>query len=122
MSINLNELLDQRAEATGAEEGRVPFEFNNDTFTFRDPIALTDDERDEINDLVEDGTIDDVTEFWLGEEEYDRFTTAGGTALMFQLVVQENARLTQGVDSNGRPTRPYRSSRRAAERKRRKQR
>ncbi len=121
MTINLNELLEQRAEATGAAEGRIPFDFKETTFTFRDPINLTDEERDEINDIAETGDLDSVAEFWMGEEEYDRFIDAGGTAMMFSLVVQENARLTNGVDANGRPTRPSRSSRRAAERKRRKQ-
>lgn len=126
-NINLDELLAQRAEATGSEEGRIPFQFTaksgpnkgkTERFTFRDPLTLTADEQEELNDLRfdDEATLDDVAEFWMGEDEYIRFTEAGGTALAFNLVVEENHARTQGVDSQGRPTRQNRSSRRKAAR------
>lgn len=120
-AINLDELLAQRAEATGAEDGRIPFEFAGKKFTFRDPLLIDDDARDELEELAEEGDGDLLAEFWLGTEEYDRFVEAGGTANLFMLVVRENARRTAGVDADGRPTRSNRSSRRAEARKRRNQ-
>lgn len=120
-AINLDELLAQRAEAIGATEGRVPFEFKGETFTFKDPIALSQEDQDELEELVDEGDGDLIAEFWFGEEEYQRFIEAGGTVKLFELVVRENARLTSGVDADGRPTRSNRSSRRAAARKRRNQ-
>lgn len=119
--INLNEIMAQRAEATGAAEGRIPFDFNGETFSFRDPIALDDDAREELEKLSEDSNGDDLADFWMGEDEYDRFCEAGGNAMMFMLVMQDNARRTSGVDANGRPFGSNRSSRRAAARKQRKQ-
>lgn len=119
--INLNEIMAQRAEATGASEGRIPFDFNDQTFSFRDPVTLSEEERDEIEQLAEESNGEDVAEFWMGEEEYDRFCEAGGTAMMFFLVIRENEQRTAGVDANGRPFGSNRSSRRAAARKQRKQ-
>lgn len=119
--INLNEIMAQRAEATGASEGRIPFDFNGETFSFRDPITLDDDARDELEKLSADADGDDLAEFWMGIEEYDRFCAHGGNAMMFMLVMQDNARRTSGVDANGRPFGSNRSSRRAAARKQRKQ-
>lgn len=120
-AINLDELLAQRAEATGAEEGRIPFEFAGQTFTFRDPFLVEGDDQDELEELSELGDGDLLAEFWMGEDEFARFCEAGGNANFFSLVVRENAQRTSGFDAEGRPTRSNRSSRRAAERKRRKQ-
>lgn len=116
--INLDELLAQRAEATGAAEGRVPFTFKGEQFTFLDPFALTDEEQDAIDDAAASRDGEEIAIAWMGEEEYDRFVEAGGSSMAFMLVIKENARLTAEVDANGRPTRPSRSQRRAAARKR----
>lgn len=120
-AINLDELLAKRAEATGAEEGRIPFEFAGQSFSFRDPFLVEGDDQDELEELSDlaDGEL--LAEFWMGADEFARFVEAGGTANMFALVVRENAQRTSGVDADGRPTRSNRSSRRAAVRKQRKQ-
>lgn len=52
MSINLDELLAQRAEATGVEGDRVPFEFGGKTFSFLDPILMTDEQRDDMAEVT----------------------------------------------------------------------
>ena len=54
----------------------------------------------------------------MGDKEYEKFAKAGGTGMMFMLVIKRNAELTAGVDADGRPTRSNRSQRRAAARKR----
>lgn len=115
--INLDELLEQRAEATGSEKGRIPFTFGGEEYTFRDPISLDEVDNDELEDLAEDGDLRAIAEFWMGEDEYARFAAAGGSPNAFLLVVQENAARTTEV-RGGRPTRRNRSSRRAAARKR----
>lgn len=115
--INLDELLEQRAEAIGAEKGRIPFEFAGQTFSFRDPLSLTQEDNDELEDLAEDGQLAEIAEFWMGTETLDAFLAAGGSPNAFMLVVQENAARTSEV-RGGRPTRRNRSSRRAAARKR----
>ena len=131
MSNNLNELLKQRAEATGIVGDRIPFEFGDKTFSFRDPMLLTDEDKDELSELEYDV---DVAEFYMGVDEYDKFvaTTAKitldsgetmevqGSASMFLLQFQEYMKSQRDEDPQGRPTRPNRSQRRAAGGKRQK--
>lgn len=126
-NLNLTELLAQRAEATGVDEGRAPFDFEAVagphkgellTFTVRDSMFFSDEDYDELNDISEDNNIEDVAAFWMGDDEWDRFVEAGGTPRMIVLIVQRKAELEQEQDANGRPTRRNRSQRRAAGRKR----
>lgn len=117
-NIDLDAILAQRAEATGAEDGRVPFTFKGETFTFRDPMTLDDDAQDELEDLATDGRLSDVAMFWMGEKEWDRFAEAGGTAMMFRFIVEEHAAREESVDRQGNPSQRSRSQRRAAARKR----
>lgn len=128
MSINLDELLAQRAEATGVEGDRVPFEFGGKTFSFLDPMLMTDEQRDDMAELDHDV---DVAVFYMGEDQYDEFTATKakvgssevhGSAGVFLMAFQEYMTNAQQTDDAGRPTQSNRSSRRAAERKRRKQR
>lgn len=133
MSINLNELIEQRAEATGVAGDRATFEFGGKTFSFRDPMMLSDDEKDELALLNYDA---DVAEWYMGEEEYDEFITTeaeftgpdgkkfkkSGSSSFFVLALQEYVRTARDVDAEGNPMMPNRSSRRAAARKRQKRR
>lgn len=114
-NLNLDELLKQRTEATGAEKGMVPFDFQGKTFTFRDPILLNDDELDELDEL--DGG-PDIAEFYMGAEQYDAFLEAGGTSNMFFLVFTQYMNESRD-EVGGNPTRGNRSSRRAARRRKR---
>lgn len=132
--INLDDILAQRAEATGSEEGRAPFTFTARagehkgepmTFTIRDSMFFEDEDWDEIQEIREDddAVLSDIAEFWMGEDEWDRFVDAGGTSRMIVAIVQEKASREQETDSEGKSGRPSnRSSRRAAARKRQKQR
>lgn len=120
-NIDLDKILAQRAEATGAEAGRIPFTFQGETFTFRDPMMLDDDSQDELDDIMEtpDVRLSDIAVFWMGEDEWDRFVAAGGTAMMFRFIIEENAKREQELDAAGKSSaRMNRSQRRAAARKR----
>lgn len=126
-NMNLTELLAQRAEATGAEEGRAPFDFTATggkkkgeplRFTIRDNMFFSEADWDELNEVGEENDFDLLAEFWMGEKEYERFREAGGTPQMILMIVQEKAKREQAVDADGRPTRSNRSQRRAAARKR----
>lgn len=125
-NFNLDEMLAQRAEATGIEEGRVAFDFTARsgehegelmTFTIRDNMTLSADEIDELEQLGEDGDVEGVSVFWMGEDEYDRFCEAGGGPMMLRMIIEAKAEAEQGV-KDGRPTRRNRSQRRAAARRR----
>lgn len=120
-TIDLSAMVAQRAEATGAEDGRIPFSFNGKQFTFRDPMMLTDEDQEILEDIANDESarLSEIAEFWMGEDEWGRFRAAGGTAPMFRLVIEENARREQEYDAEGKSfARTNRSQRRAAARKR----
>ncbi|MCH6197445.1 hypothetical protein MHT86_08050 [Corynebacterium mastitidis] len=133
MSENLNELLKQRAEATGVAGNRATFEFGTETFSFLDPVLMDDEEKEELAELTHDV---DIAEFYMGEDEYERFvsTTATieldngetievtGSSSIFFLAFREHLKGLTDEDPAGNPTRPNRSSRRAAVRKRQKRR
>ena len=125
MTYDLNALLKQRAEATGVAGDRVPFEFGGKKFSFRDPLMLTDEDKEELAELTHDV---DVAEFFLGEDEYEKFVTTtakieldGGETMevqgssgVFMLQFQEYQKAQQDTDGNGRPLPLNRSQRRAA--------
>ncbi|WP_151530528.1 MULTISPECIES: hypothetical protein [Corynebacterium] len=118
-AIDLDAILAQRAEATGVEEGRIPFTFKGETFTFRDPVLLDDEDQEELEYIVDSESLSEVAEFWLGEKEWERFRAAGGTAPMFRFLIEENNRREQELDAAGKSSvRMNRSQRRAAGRKR----
>ena len=116
MAIDLDALMAQRQEATGVEGNRVPFTFKGDTFTFKDPFFLTDEELEELDELPEFGP--DVCAWFMGEEEYDRFITAGGSSNLWAMAHGEHIKNGQDVDSSGKRGRMNRSRRRAATRRR----
>lgn len=132
MTINIEELYAQRAEATGVEGKRVAFEFAGITFSFLDPLLLTDEEKDELAELEGDA---DIAEWYLGEDQYDKLvnTTAtvktpsgkkveiqGGSNVFF-MAFREYQKTSIEQDEQGKFSRQNRSSRRKAARKRAKQ-
>lgn len=133
MSINLSEIIEQRAEATGVDGDRVPFEFGGKTFTFKDPMMLSEDDKDELEMIDHDV---DVVEWYMGEEQFDEFLATEvviampdgrkikktGSTNFFFLAFAEHMKSVAAVDAEGNPTMRNRSSRRAAARKQRKQR
>lgn len=129
--IDLDAIVAQREEAR-AQEGAtlIPFEFDGetyektegDTFTFnfkkvtyyvRDPRFLLDDEKVQLEPIM--GDID-ITCWYLGEAQFDKFIEAGGESWMF-LKAFEAFRESVKDEVSGRPTQSNRSSRRQAARK-----
>lgn len=113
---DLDTLIAQKEEATGVKGGRVSFNYKGETFTFKDPTFLTDDEVAELDELPQYGP--DVCAWYMGDDEYDRFINAGGSSNMWALVLEQHVNASRGVDGAGNPTRSNRSQRRAAARKR----
>ncbi|WP_291479821.1 hypothetical protein [Corynebacterium sp.] len=117
--INADELIAQREEATGVDGNRIAFEFTalrgeqkgeRLVFTFRDPARLTDEEQEDLLEVPRFGP--DQAMWYMGDDEYDRFREAGGESWIFAEIMKEYTKEVQGVDPQGRPTRPNRSSRR----------
>ncbi|WP_040422128.1 hypothetical protein [Corynebacterium lipophiloflavum] len=113
---DLDALLAQKEEATGVKEGRVSFTFKDQSFTFKDPTFLTDEEVGELDSLPEYGP--DVAAWYMGDDEYDRFLTVGGSANLWSVVLNEHLKKSRAEDAAGNPTRSNRSQRRTAARKR----
>lgn len=125
MTYDLNALLKQRAEATGVSGDRVPFEFGGKTFTFRDPMMLTDDDKDELADLEHEI---DIVSFYMGDDQYEEFVgtktkieldngetiEVQGSSNLFMLQFNEYLKSQQDTDNSGRPLARNRSQRRAA--------
>lgn len=117
--IDLDAILQQRAEARGDEGFTFSFKAYGKEWTAKDPMLLTDDEKDELAEMTYDV---DMAAFFMGDEQYDAFVAAGGQSSHFVVALTEYQRKQQAGGSDGRPTRPNRSSRRAAAQKPQKQR
>lgn len=113
---DLDALIAAKEEATGVKDGRVSFSFRGEVFTFRDPMFLTDDELDELNEVEMYGP--DQCAWYMGEAEYDRFISAGGSSNVWGFVLNKHLEAIRGVDGDGNPTTFNRSQRRRAARKR----
>lgn len=126
--IDLDKYLAQREEAR-AKDGATIFEFDydeqtfekteGDTFTFkfqdrdwvvRDPQFLTDPEKEQLEPINADV---DVAAWYMGETQYEEFLEAGGESWMFNQAFTDYGKKIRD-DLAGNPTRPNRSSRRAA--------
>ncbi|GAC71032.1 hypothetical protein [Gordonia soli] len=114
--IDLNKLIAQRADARGDDGKSTSFIFGEppQEWTFRDPLMLDDDEKDDLNDLKFDV---DIAAWYMGDDQFDKFVEAGGNSSIFFLAFREHMKREQATDQNGNPTRPNRSSRRMASKK-----
>lgn len=116
--IDLDAILAQRAEARGDSGFTFSFKAHGQEWTAKDPMLLSDDEKDELADLQFDV---DIAEFFLGADQFEKFVAAGGQSSHFILALTEYQK-KRTDEVNGRPTRPNRSSRRAVAQKSSKQR
>lgn len=116
--IDLDSILSQRSEARGDDGYSFSFTAYGQEWTAKDPMLLTDDEKDALEGCDFDI---DIAEFFLGTEQFDKFINAGGQSSHFILALTEYQKTRTG-EAQGRPTRPNRSSRRQAARKPSKQR
>jgi hypothetical protein len=125
--IDLEKLIDQRAEARGDLGYTVSFEWGGKTFTFRDPLMLDDDEKDDLAEIEHDV---DVAAWYMGDDQYDDFVETvahiprddgtfldiHGSSSVFFEAFRAHMREAQ-AENEGNPTRRNRSSRRAASRR-----
>lgn len=112
--IDLDKIIAQRSEARGDDGRRFTFSYKDQMWTSLDPMMLTDDEKD---DLDEVGDLDvDIAAWYMGDEQFDKFVEVGGNSSMFFFALKEFMK-TQKDDIEGKPTRPNRSSRRAVSKK-----
>lgn len=116
--IDLDAILDQRAEARNDAGYTFQFKAYGKEWTALDPMLLTDEQKEELSSIDFDI---DMAEFFMGSDQLDQFLAAGGQSSHFVLALTEYQRKQTGQNS-GRPTRPNRSSRRAEARKQPKQR
>lgn len=117
--IDLDAILAQRAEARGDNGYTFSFSALGQEWTALDPMLITDEQKDELAELSYDV---DVAAFFMGDEQFDKFTEAGGQSAYFIMALQAYQKSRTEADREGRPTRPNRSSRRSAARKPAKQR
>lgn len=109
--IDLDKLIAQRSEARGDDGRRFTFSYKEQEWTSLDPMMLTDDEKDELDEV---GELDvDIAAWYMGDEQFDRFAEAGGSSSIFFLALSAFMK-TQKDEVEGKPIRPNRSSRRAA--------
>lgn len=118
-NINLDALIEKRAEATGSEKGRIPFDFKGDTYTFQDPLTLTDEDKEELAGLEWEP---DIAAWYMGDDQYEKFVTSGGSSTLWFLVFREYLDRNEALDPEGKATRLNRSQRRMAGRKQSKRR
>lgn len=111
-AIDLDALVAQREEATGIVDGRVPFTFKGQTFTFMDPITVSDEK---LAEIVDSDFGPDVCIEYMGEEEYVRFVEAGGNSSLWGLAFKA---YLDKADEQGKGKRLNRFARRSAGRKR----
>lgn len=97
--IDLDAIIAQREEATGIEDGRVPFTFKGETYTFRDPNLVSDEE---LGELVDVDFGPDLCVFYMGEEEYLRFVDAGGNSNIWALALNAYVEKVQDHTSKGK--------------------
>lgn len=116
--IDLDQILEKRAEARGDEGNTFTFTFKGQEFTARDPQMLSDEEKEELDELG-DNDIDVAEWFLCGPEKYDAFLAVGGSSsIFFRAMKAYTDKVTDELE--GKPTRPNRLQRRSAASKKRK--
>lgn len=112
VDIDLDALIEQKAEARGDDGRSVSFTFKGQRWTFLDPLMLTDEEKDELGEIDYDP---DVAAWYMGGDQYDRFLEVGGNSSMFFQAFGAYQRKAI-AENQGNPTRSNRSSRRRQKR------
>lgn len=106
-SIDMDAILAQREEATGSAD-TFSFTFKGKEWHCKDPITADDEFKDALYDLETDL---EVSEAYLGEEQYAEFVAAGGRAGYVILAINRYMqKMRQDQNNDGRPTRRLNSS------------
>ena len=113
VDFDMDAFLEQRAEATGRAADQGSFRHKGQDWSFTHPAYASDEWSKQLEDLEgdEDANVRDLAAHYLGEEQFERYLEAGGTAMTAVTAVGRSvaAEQKQGM-SNGRPTRRSRSS------------
>ncbi len=106
MAIDMDAVLAQREDATGAAGDTFAFTYKDQEWSCKDPLMADDDWKASLRDCVTDV---DVAIHHLGEEQYEKFIDAGGRSGVVVLAIREQMN-TLTAESGGRPTRPSKYS------------
>lgn len=105
--IDIDTVLAQREEATGSAD-TFAFTFKGQEWYCKDPVTADDEFKDSILDVENDR---ELAEAYLGEEQYARFSEAGGRAGYVVLAInQYMQRMQEQQRDSARPTRRSNSS------------
>lgn len=113
VDFDMDAFLEQRAEATGRAADQGSFRHKGEEWSFTHPAYASDEWSKQLEELEEDedANVRDLAQHYLGEEQFDRYLKAGGTAMTAVTSVGRSvaAEQKQGM-TGGRPTRSSRSS------------
>lgn len=110
--IDMDAILAQREEATGAAD-TFAFTFKSQRWTAKHPLLADDEWNEQLQELQ--GNVE-VAEHYMGADQYEQFTEAGGYAGVVIFAVREEARRMANETTDGRPTRSSNSSERTRRR------
>ncbi|AXQ65138.1 tail assembly chaperone [Gordonia phage Schmidt] len=113
-TYDLGAIVEQRAEAVGGET--IEFQWKGETFTIPHPLLADDDFKD---GLLEVETDMELAEYYLGEEQFDRFRELGGRSGYIGIMLAQIQRDAMAEDEDGNPTQSRRSSGRGPKRQKR---
>lgn len=120
-AIDIDAMLAKREEEVGSRD-RFPFVFNGELFWGMDETLADDEWTEELFQLSNDEDMRpwDIAAHYLGgEDEYERFKAAGGSANKWAKIRAEYRSRQDEVDGEGNPTRAPRSFNRAQRRSKR---
>lgn len=119
-AIDLDAMLEKRLEVVGSAD-KFPFTYKGETYWGTDPTLADDDWTDELRALSRDpeaGPVD-VAAHYLGEEQWEKFSEAGGSANLWGQALQAYLEKQREVDAGGHPTRAPSFSNRSQRRQKR---
>lgn len=113
VDFDFDAYLEQKAEATGRPADQGTFRHRGKEWTFTHPAYASDEWSARLESLEddEDAEVRDLAEHYLGEDQFQEYVDAGGTAMTAVTCVGRAVQAEQRAGMrNGRPTRRSRSS------------
>lgn len=121
VDIDMDVILEQRAEASGQDDPtQATFRFAGEVWHFPHPLFASDDWKDGLVDLQKAGAKGDANDvdlarYYMGEDTYERFVTAGGHSGVVLFAVNQIMARVQAEGAEG----PTQSSTYSRKRRRR---
>ena len=114
VDFDLDAYLEQKAEATGKPAHEGSFRHMAKEWTFTLPAYADKDWNRKLSELEDDDDAesDDIARHYLGDDQFDAYIDAGGSAISAMTAVGRAiaAEQKKSMTSSGRPTRRSRSS------------